>query len=76
MVYIMDTVRNIRQYDKNVAIIILTTTEILTAKCYKVDVYRCFSRPIDKEYFLTEVSVLLKVGFRQNIYYKLPTNEV
>lgn len=69
--YIMDTVRNIRQYDKNVAIIILTTTEILTAKCYKVDVYRCFSRPIDKEYFLTEVSVLLKrLALEQNIYYK------
>ena len=66
-----DMLRKLRQYDNNIAIIILTTTEILAVKCHKVDVYRYFSKPIDKESLLTEVSVLLtRLALEQNNYYK------
>lgn len=67
----MDIMRKIRQYDNNVAIIILTTAEILAVKCHKGDAYRYFSKPVDKESFLIEVSVLLtRLALEQNVYYK------
>jgi len=67
----MDIIPEIRQYDNKVSIIILTTTDLSTAGCHEVDAYRYFSKPVDKELFLIEVSVLLaRLAREQNVYYK------
>jgi len=70
-IYCISTIHKIRQYDKKVVIIILVSHEGFALDGCRVDVYRCISKPIDKQYFLTEISVLLaRLAREQNVYYK------
>lgn len=65
-----DILQQIYKYDPNVTIIILTTQEHMVEN-YKAVVYRCILKPINKEVFLTEISVLLaRLAIEENIYYK------
>ncbi|MDD4321312.1 MAG: DNA-binding response regulator [Acidaminococcaceae bacterium] len=65
-----DILQQIYQYDTNVTIIISTTQESVV-ESYKASVYRCILKPINKELFLTEISVLLaRLAIEENIYYK------
>jgi DNA-binding LytR/AlgR family response regulator len=67
----IDIAHQIRQYDNKAVLIMLTATEKFAVEGHEVDAYRCISKPIDKGFFLTEISVLLtRLAIEQNVYYK------
>ena len=71
----LDIVHKVYQYDSKVAVIILAKN-VVDLSGYKVEVYRYIFKPINKEVFLTEVSVLLaRLAREQNVYYKFANGQ-
>lgn len=66
----IDIVYKVYQFDARVSVIILDQ-DITALKGRKVEVYRYIFKPIKKDAFLTEVSVLLaRLVREENVYYK------
>lgn len=71
----IETARDIRTYDTNVPILVVTATVEFAMDGYQVNVYRYILKPLDKEYFLKEVQSVLKLVAREQTEYFNFTNE-
>lgn len=71
----IETARQIRQYDTEVPILIVTGTVEYAMDGYQVNAYRYILKPVDKAYFQEEVrTILTSIARVQNKYFSF-TNE-